>query len=108
MKIIKRGARYDNEKKQYFQEIICEDENLSFKELIEKNKLILKDADLRNMDFSGFDLSGADFSDSDLRGANFSDSNLENANFESAYLTDANFSRAKINHKLPRRQLRKF
>ena len=66
------------------QELMFEDESLSLKELVEKNKGNLKYADLRFANLREADLTGANLRDSDLMGADLRDADLRGASLEGA------------------------
>jgi uncharacterized protein YjbI with pentapeptide repeats len=75
-------------------EIICEDESLSIKDLAVKNKYDLQDADLRGANLQDADLQDANLQDADLRFANLQDADLRGANLQDADLQDANLQDA--------------
>jgi uncharacterized protein YjbI with pentapeptide repeats len=79
-------------------EIICEDDSLSVKELAIKNKANLQGADLRGANLQKANLRGADLWEAnlwgadlrgaDLRGADLREADLRGANLRGATLTD--------------------
>ena len=70
--------------KKYTSEILFEDESLNIKELVERHKKNLENADLRVAILANADLRGAI-----LRDANFRDANLRGADLRGAKLGDA-------------------
>ena len=94
-------------------EIIVQDESLTIKELVIKNKTNLRDANLGGANLRGANLCGAnlcganlcganlrdtDLGDANLRGANLCGANLRDANLRGANLRDANLRDANLGH----------
>lgn len=92
--------------KKYTSEILFEDESLNIKELVERHKKNLENADLRganlaNANLTGADLRGAclinaDLENANLRGADLRVAILANTDLRGAILRDANFRDANL------------
>jgi len=86
----------------YTNEVICESDNLSIKELAQNNNANLINANLINANFINANLEDANFINANLEDANFINANLEDANFINANLRNANFINANLrNANLP-------
>jgi len=72
--------------------LIDEDENLSLRDLIIKNKKNLQRLKLSNQNLSNIDLSKSDFSGSVLFKINFTNCNLDGADFSDADISFCDFS----------------
>jgi hypothetical protein len=82
-------------------EIICEDDSLSVKELVLKNKANLREANLREANLQGADLQGAYLQGAklrcaDLRCADLRGADLRGADLRGAYLQGAVIFNKKI------------
>lgn len=82
------------------QELMFEDESLSLKELVEKNKSNLKYADLRFADLGFADLRFANLFEADLREANLREADLNEANLEGADLEGADLRHVRYSSQL--------
>ena len=76
-------------KNRYTGEIIVEMEAETLREVIEKNKINLREADLWGADFRGANLWGANLRGADLRGADLREADLREADLREADLWEA-------------------
>ena len=88
-------------KNRYTGEIIVEMEAETLKEVVEKNKVILRGADLWGANLRGANLRGADLQEAnlrgvDLQGADLREANLWGANFWGADLQKVNLQGANL------------
>ena len=87
----------------YTDEVICESDNLSIKELAQNNNANLYNANLINANLRNANLRNANLENANLRNANLENANLINANLENANLINANlpiFCKWLVNYKV--------